>query len=97
MASYSEALSKHATLSAATVDTVTLTADYRSVEVKNRASSGSGIFFTVDGSTPTVLGDDTFVVLPGEALVVPSGLSSDAVKLISATADAYSVTGVPLQ
>lgn len=93
MASYSEALSKHATLAAATVDTVTLTVDYRQVAVKNRASSGSGIFFTVDGSTPAVLGDDTFLVLPGEELVV-SSLASDAVKLISATADAYTVTGV---
>lgn len=97
MASYSVALAKHATLAASTVDTVTLTADFKAVEVTNRATSGLGISFTVDGSTPTALGDNTFWVGPGQSLTVPSGASSDAVKLISASADAYSVAGVPIQ
>jgi hypothetical protein len=97
MASYSVSLSKHATLVASTVDTVTLTTDRRTVEVAVRApaASSAGIYFTVDGSTPTAGGDNTFWVagIAGASLRVPS-LSTDAVKLISATADAYSVTGV---
>lgn len=94
MADHSEARSKHATLSAATVDSVTLTTNFSHVEVKNRATTGAGISFTTDGSTPTALGDDTYWVGPGEWLVVPFGGATDVVKLISATADAYSVTGV---
>jgi hypothetical protein len=73
---------------------VTLSNDYYSVEVANRATSGAGISFTLDGSTPTVLGDDTYWVGPGTALTVRAGRSADTVKLISATADAYTVTGV---
>lgn len=96
MAAFTVALSKHATLAASTVDTVTLSVDYRSVEVVNRESSGAGISFTTDGSTPTVLGDNTFWVGAGQSVVVES-FAADAVKLISATADAYSVTGVSRQ
>ena len=93
MASHSVARSKHTTLTATTVDTVTLTTNHGQVEVANRASSGAGISFTVDGTSPTALGDDTYWVGPGQSLVVRLG-PSDVVKLISATADAYSVTGV---
>lgn len=95
MATYTATRSTHQTLTANTVDTVTVGPDYPSVEVKNRATTGAGISFTVDGTTPAVLGNDTYIVLPGESLVVPSpATTGDVVKLISATADAYSVTGV---
>lgn len=88
------AKAKHGTLTAATVASWTFTTNFAFVEVKNRAaSSTAGISFTTDGSTPTVLGDDTELVLPGESIIVPLD-NSDTVKLISATADAYSVTGV---
>lgn len=93
MASHSVALSKHATLSAATVDTITLTVDYQAVEVKNRGTSGD-IYFTTDSSAPTSAGDNTYFVGPGEGLVVRSGYNVDTVKLISAGTPAYSVTGV---
>lgn len=94
MAAHTVLLSKHTTLSAATVDTITMTAqDFQFVEVANRASSGAGISFTVDGSTPTVLGDNTYWVGAGQSVVVP-WLGLDTVKLISTTTDAYSVTGV---
>lgn len=94
MADHAVARSKHATLSADTVDAVTLTRDYPAAEVKNRGEPD--IHFTVDGSTPTVGGDDTFVVPAGESLVV--GLSTkpqtpDVVKLIATDSCAYSVTG----
>ena len=95
MASYEEATSKHATLVASTVDTVTLTGtDYYSVEVLHRSSSVTDpIYFTVDGSTPTVAGDDTYVVMPGGWKTVRSKENIDVVKLISAGTPAYSVTG----
>lgn len=94
MASYTDVIrSRHKTLVAATVDTVTFSTNFGHVEVKNRASSGAGIFFTVNGAAPTALADDTFVVMPGESLQVRLE-SGDTVKLISATADAYSVTGI---
>ena len=92
MASYSVARSKHATLAAATVDSVTLTANYSSVEVMNRGTAGD-VYFTVDGSTPVSGADDTFVVVPGGSLAVASSSSSDVVKLISSGTPAYTVTG----
>jgi hypothetical protein len=93
MASYSVAHSKHATLTAATVDTVTLTQNYRQVEVKNRDAS-LVVYFTANGNTPTVAGDNTEVVSAGESVIVDTDTASDVIKLISSGAAAYSVTGV---
>lgn len=95
MAAYQAVLSKHATLVAATVDTITLSTGYPSIEVANRATSGD-IYFTVDGTTPTSAGNDTYYVGPGQALVVssPHADGPDTIKLISAGTPAYSVTGV---
>lgn len=91
MATHSVARAKHATLVAATVDTVNLSGDTPEVEVLNRG--GDYIYFTLDGSVPTSGGDDTYVVPPGSALQVPdwSGAGPSQVKLISASAVAYSV------
>jgi hypothetical protein len=96
MAAYEVALSKHATLAAATVDTVTLTENYKAVEVKNRGAAGD-IYFTMAAVAPVVGANDTYVVGPGESLVLaipPRPGQPDAVKLISAGTPAYSVTGV---
>lgn len=98
MATYSGASSQHQTLTAATVDTVTLNADYDNVEVLNRASSGD-IYFTVGGSTapttPVVGAAGTYIVQPGQTLQVPVKASGNTVvKLISSAAAAYTVTGV---
>lgn len=97
MASYSVAASEHKTLSASTVDTATFSTDKGAVMVEMRvpASGSTGIYFTTNGSTPTVGGSDTFWVPPsiGAFKIVPS-LGSDVVKLISSTADAYSVLNV---
>lgn len=93
MASFSVDRSKHATLTADAVDTVTL--GYRgTVEVLNRSASDY-IYFTNDDSAPAVDGDDTFVVGPGQSLLVGASNvgSNEVVKLISAGAAAYSVTG----
>jgi hypothetical protein len=92
MASHSVALAKHATLSAATVDTVTLTKVYRAVEVLNRSASDV-IYATFNGATPTDAGDDTIAVPAGAVYTWERNCS--AVTLISSGAAAYSVQGVP--
>lgn len=103
MTAYSSALATHQTLSANTVDTVTLTDAYASVEILNRDAS-STIYFTIDNYptvgnslAPTVAGADCLVVAPGQALVVQTNSSGTVpiiVRLISAGAAAYSVTMV---
>ncbi len=96
MATYSGAWIKHAQLAAATVDTVTLSADYAEVEVVNRTGDAE-IFFTVDGATPAVAGNDTHV-LPaaiGGVTVNPNADGGNTVvKLISAGTPKYTVRGV---
>jgi hypothetical protein len=98
MAAYSANRAVHNTLAATTVDTITLTAQYNRVEVLNRSATGD-IFVTLDGSTPTVGGNDTFVV-PATGVgnfVNPASTSqpptSTVVKLISSGTPSYSVTG----
>jgi hypothetical protein len=95
MASYTVARSKHATLVAATVDSVTFSSDYKNVEILNRAATGD-IYATVDGTTPVVGADDTIIVSPGQFVSIEmayrSDSSADVVKLISAGTPAYSVT-----
>lgn len=89
---------KHGTLVAATVATVTFAKDYPVVMVTHRSPSNTNpIYFTVDGSTPTAAGDDTFVVMPGGWRSVVASTdqadSSTVVKLISAGTPDYSVEG----
>lgn len=92
MASYTVNRAKSATLGVATVDTVTFPAfgtyAYNAVDVVNRDAT-SPIFFTTDGTAPTVAGDDCFCVAPGQTIRL--GLSGGAVKLIAAAAAAYTV------
>ena len=94
MADYEELACKHATLVAATVDTVTLTAVGLGFRIQNRdAASGDGLYYTKDGSTPTVGGDDTFYLPPGGTDTWPdTGKNlSVVVSLISAGTPDYSV------
>ena len=95
MASYTVTTSKHATLTANSTDTVTLGTASASVtprvEVLNRGSDP--IYFTTDGTTPAVAGDNTRVVLPGGGLVVDlSPGAASTVKLIAVSAVPYSVS-----
>jgi hypothetical protein len=91
MASYTAIAAKHATLAANTADTVTLSSVRQGgeVEVLNRGSDY--IYFTVSGTAPTVAGDEAFIVAPSGALKVGAGVWAAGVKLISASATAYSV------
>lgn len=94
MAAYTVGDAKHATLTAGTVDTVTLGRNYTAVEVVNRGSDA--IYFNANAEPdPTVEGDNTYVVPAGGALMARmwSGTTT-VVKLISASATAYSVQGV---
>lgn len=94
MATYSAASTQHQTLTANTVDTVTLDGDYDTVEVFNRGSTGD-IYFRVDGTAPTVGGAGSFIVTPGMSLIVdPPTSGNSVVKLISSGTPPYSVTGV---
>jgi hypothetical protein len=95
MASYSVDRAKHATLVASTVDTVTLGRDFNEVEILNRDGTAA-IYFTVDGSTPTVGGDNALVIPAVIGSVTESTLDisgTNVVKLISAGTPSYSVTG----
>lgn len=85
--------SKHGTLVAATVTTVTLDKDYDSVEVLNRGTVD--LWLRVDGVDPVVAADDTYVCVGGGFVIlpVPTAGSTD-VKLISTGTPAYSVAGV---
>lgn len=101
MANYSVASNKHATLAASAVDKVTLTGTDPDVEVSNHGSYDP-IYFThaegADPPDPTVGGDNTKVVYPGESLGVKIGntTSNTVVKLIAATITPYSVNGISL-
>lgn len=91
----------HSTLTASTVDTVTLDRNYRTVTVFNRGTGD--IFLRTDGVAPTVDGNDCLVVPSNTSLIVPNrGLSNEAalgvsantsVQLISSGTPAYSVVG----
>jgi hypothetical protein len=81
------------TLTAATVATFTLDADYPEVEVINLSAIEA--YFSVDGSTPTVGG--AFYVLAGvigDRLRVKSPSGSDAVKVISSGTPKIAVRGI---
>lgn len=96
MASYTVNKAKHATLTPDTVDTVSFGDSVSFVIVSNRTTSGSPIFFTYGDPTkgvptPTVNGDDCYVVAIGMTIsLMGDGTPSD-VKLISNAAQAYSV------
>jgi hypothetical protein len=96
MASYTGMRIKHATLVAATMDTVTLDGDYKHVEVVNRDGVNE-IYFTIDGADPTVAGDNTHV-LPAQIGRITVNAAAEpgtptVVKLISAGTPKYTVRG----
>lgn len=98
MASYPVAASERAanakTLVASTVDTVTFDRDCDEVEVLS-LDGAAAIYFTVDGSTPTVGGANCDVVpatVAARTVAVPTS-GDTVVKLVSAGTPVYSVTG----
>lgn len=96
MASHSVAANEigahNKTLVAATVDTVTFADDLAAVEVFTDGSED--IYFTVDGSTPTVAGANCWFLptaMSVRRVVVPAS-GGTVVKLISSATPTYSVS-----
>ena len=88
--------SAYGTLTASTIATVTLARDREWVEVLNR-NGAAEIFFTVDGSNPTVAGAGTFCVpaIAGAAVKVAAPeAATTSVKLISSGIPTYGVLGL---
>lgn len=83
------AQSVHKTLTATTVDTINVGGGH-TVVLSNRGATNP-IYFTTDGSTPTVEGDNTKVCLPNDSRDIRVRSSVGSVKLISAGAQPYSV------
>lgn len=81
---------RHVTLEADTPQTVATSIDAEFVEVLVRTAEAA-VFFTVDGSVPTVAGDDCYVVVGVGALSVRFG-GRPSVKLVSSGAADVSVT-----
>lgn len=86
---------QHFTLVAGTVKTFTLNEDFSEVEVTN-VDGAAAVYFTVDGSTPVVAGDGSYV-LPaaiGFLRLAPRTAGVTIVKAVSAGAPQVSVMGV---
>ena len=88
--------SRHLTLTANTVATVTLDSDYDNVEIVN-VDGAAAVYFTIDGSMPTVAGDGTIVLpaaISGWATEYNRPRGSDAVvRLISTGTPKIAVRG----
>lgn len=81
----------HGTLTANAVTSVTLDPCNSQVTIINRTRSGE-IYFTVDGTDPTIGGNNSFVCL-GTRPAAVDYMTAPTVKLISNTALLYSVIG----
>jgi len=91
---YSVNRRKHATLAANTADKVTFSSKPRTIEVRNLDSTAV-IFFRTDGTAPTVSGDDTDRLGPGERLELDAAnVDLPQVQLISSATPGYSVRAV---
>lgn len=83
--------SRHVTLDADTVETVSISAEVEFIEVLVRTADAA-VFFTVDGTDPEVAGNDTYVALGVGGLTVRIGAQS-TVKMISSGTPDVSVSG----
>jgi len=96
MAAYTEVKSKHWTLTASTVDSLTLTGQHTAVEVVHHANVLNPVYLLVSkaAQSPTVAGDDTEVVLAGERIKFSVSNTATVVSVISAGGATISVVGV---
>lgn len=94
MASGTAAPNWHSTLSGSVVDTVVLGSAWDTIQIMNRSGT-SEIYYTVDGSTPTIGGVNTRVLpasICADAPPIPEG-TPVTVKLLSSGTPTYSVIG----
>lgn len=85
---------RHGTLTADTVASVDLGVDVGEVDVCN-VDGAAAIYFRVDGTNPTVAGNDSYVIpaaLGASARVPVTSDGNTVVKLISVGTPAYSIT-----
>ena len=88
MANYTVNFAKHATLTAAVVDTITINQPASFFIVTHRGNSGAPIYFTIGDTlettpSPTVGGDNTFAIQLQVSLQIPFDGSPSFIKLIS--------------
>lgn len=100
MATLTDRDSVNATLSGTTVDTVTLTGRWRTIEVYNRepALTGDMIWFTINGSAPVAEAEGAIPVPAGTAREIDvflpdAGHDPDPIKVLGNGND-YTVAGV---
>lgn len=96
MATYTVNTAKHAVLTPSTVDIVNLANSASFLIVANRTTTGDPIYFTYGDATksvatPAVAADDNYIAGPGMTVVLPGDGSAPQVKVISNSAQAYSV------
>ena len=75
MAAQTCAVTQHATLSTTVADTITFTSPGNSLCVTNH-DTVQLLYFRFDGTTAVGAADDTYVVRPGQAKVIPYGCAS---------------------
>lgn len=84
---------QHATLVATTVTTMTFTDGFPNIEVTN-VDGAAAVYFTVDGTTPTVTGTNCQVIpaaIGSLSVSEESGGATSTVKLISSGTPKVSV------
>jgi hypothetical protein len=86
------AKSKHGTLVANAITSLTIDSYTPVITITNRSQVGE-IWFTVSGNDPAAGGDDTFVVLGARTVASPSISAATTVKLLSTGTQSYSVEG----
>jgi hypothetical protein len=96
MSTYNVNTAKHAVLTPSTVDVINLTNSCSFLIVANRTTTGDPIFFTYGDAekgvaTPVAEADDNYIAGPGMTVVLPGDGSAPQVKIISDSAQAYSV------
>lgn len=90
-ATYNVAAVKSGTTTLLTVDTINFSLVCGTAFITNR--SATDIWVTLDGSTPTIGGDEVYVVPAGSTrhILIPDPLNARQVKITASVASAYTV------
>lgn len=96
MATYNVNTAKHAVLTPSTVDTINLTNNASFIMVTNRSTSGDPVYFTYGDASkgvtnPAIAGDDSYIAGLGMTIILPGDGTAPQVKVISNSAQAYTV------
>lgn len=84
---------RHGSTSADTVETVTFTQDLGTIQILHKGNVSDPLYATVNGTAPTVEGDDTFAVLSGGFRIIErDGAAPTLIKMISSGAVDFEVS-----